>query len=246
MKNILLTAFFIAISIISYGNGIKTDTLTLFDQARNRAVPLVMYSGTKPVKKQKLVILNHGYGMPNTAYSSIANNLAAHGYYVVSIQHDLPGDQPIPNTGNVYETRKPFWDRGVQNILFVIQQLKTRKPGLDYSNIILIGHSYGADIVMLFAQEHPEAVAKVISLDNRRVPIPRISHPQLFSLRSSDQPADAGVLPTAEEQSKYHIRIVALPHTIHNDMGDNGTPAQKEEINKYILEFLKQEPRSLK
>jgi predicted dienelactone hydrolase len=239
MKSTLLATLLIIISFVSYSNGIKTDTLTLFDKARNRAVPLVLYSGTKPGKKQKLVILNHGYGIANTGYSSIANNLAAHGYFVVSIQHDLPGDEPIPNTGNVYETRKPFWDRGVQNILFVIQELKTRKPELDYNNIILIGHSYGADIVMLFAQGHPDAVAKVISLDNRRVPIPRISHPQLFSLRSSDQPADTGVLPTNEEQSKYNIRIVGLSHTIHNDMGDNGTRAQKEEINKYILEFLK-------
>ena len=91
---------------------------------------------------------------------------------------------------------------------------------------------------MLFAQQHPQLVAKVISLDNRRMPFPRTDHPRIYSLRSSDQPADEGVLPASEEQTQYHMRIIKLPNTIHNDMGDNGTVEQKREIINYILEFL--------
>ncbi|MBB5621242.1 hypothetical protein HDE69_002295 [Pedobacter cryoconitis] len=45
---------------------------------------------------------------------------------------------------------------------------------------------------MLFATQHPELVDKVISLDNRRMPFPRVSKPRIYSLRSSDQPADEG------------------------------------------------------
>jgi dienelactone hydrolase len=219
---------------------IKTDSLLFFDKVRNRNVPVTLYRQNKSKgAKQKVAIINHGYGVPHTAYSAIANNLAAHGYFVASIQHDLPGDTPIPNTGNVIETRKPYWESGVQNILFVIQELKNKWPKLDYQNTVLIGHSYGGDIVMLFAHEHPDVATKVISLDNRRMPFPRISQPRLFSLRSSDQPADPGVLPTPEEQEKHKITIIPLKNTIHNDMNDAGTAVQKQEINNYILDFLK-------
>jgi len=109
---------------------------------------------------------------------------------------------------------------------------------LYYHNLVLIGHSNGGDMCMLFAQQHPQLVAKVISLDNRRMPFPRTAHPRIYSLRSSDQPADEGVLPTAEEQAQYHMRIIQLPNTMHNDMGDHGTDEQKQEIVRYILEFL--------
>lgn len=218
---------------------VKTDTLQLLDKARNRSVPVVLYyAGKNNHSRLKLVVLSHGYGVPNTGYTYITTFLAQHGYAVACIQHDLPGDTPIPNTGNIMETRMPYWERGVQNILFVIQELKKTKPGWDYNNISLIGHSYGADIVMLLAKEHAAAVKKVIALDNRRMPFPRASQPQLFSLRSSDLPADEGVLPTAEEQKKYNIRIIPLPNTHHNDMDDHGTDAQKKEINDYLLQFL--------
>lgn len=59
---------------------------------------------------------------------------------------------------------------------------------------------------------------KIISLDNRRMELPRTKQPRIYSLRSSDQPADEGVLPTIEEQEKFGIKIIKLPNTIHNDM----------------------------
>lgn len=219
-------------------HSITTDSLNLFDNTRGRAIPLALYYTNKPNSPQKIVILNHGYGGRNTGYSAIANSLAEQGYLVVSIQHELPGDAPMPNTGPVYEVRKPFWQRGADNILFVIRELKTKWPRLYFDSLVLIGHSNGGDMSMLFAHQHPQLVAKVISLDNRRMPFPRTEHPRIYSLRSSDQPADEGVLPTAAEQVQYHMRIIKLPNTIHNDMGDNGTDEQKQEIIRYIREFL--------
>jgi predicted dienelactone hydrolase len=219
-------------------HSIITDSLNLFDNTRNRVVPLALYYIKKPYSRQKIVILNHGYGGRNTGYSAIAKALAGHGYMVVSIQHELPGDAPMPTTGPVYEVRKPFWQRGATTILFAINELKKKWPGLYYDSLVLIGHSNGGDMSMLFAQQHPKLVAKVISLDNRRMPFPRTDHPRIYSLRSSDQPADEGVLPTAEEQAQFHMRIIKLSNTIHNNMGDNGTDEQKQEIISYILEFL--------
>lgn len=224
---------------VSDATAVKAEAISLVDEGRKRPVPVVVYTAEAQIEnKLKPAIISHGYGGKNTDYSFIANHLATQGYYVASIQHEVPGDEPLPKTGNPYETRKPSWERGVQNILFVIGELKKRKPDLDYEHLLLVGHSHGGDTSMLFAQEHPALVDVVISLDNRRMPFPRVRKPRLCSLRSSDQPADDGVLPTPDEQSKFGMQVIKLAGTIHNDMGDGGTAEQKAEILRYLDGFL--------
>lgn len=223
---------------------VKADSLTLLDKVRNRFVPVALYlpDTKKNVPKQQVVILSHGYGGnkggDNKAYTYLTEFLASQGYFVASIQHELPTDELLPTTGKPQEVRRPNWERGVQNILFVIEELKRRHPTLDYKHLTLIGHSNGGDMSMLFAHKYPEKVDKVISLDNRRMPFPRVHRPKIFSLRSSDQVADEGVLPTLEEQQNYKMRIIKLPNTIHNDMDDHANAEQRKEINSYMLDFL--------
>ncbi|UOG73938.1 alpha/beta hydrolase [Hymenobacter tibetensis] len=222
-------------------SGITTDSLRLQDPTRKRLVPVVTYAPAIPQTHQprlKVALLNHGYGGKNTDYSFIARNLVAHHYFVASIQHELPGDEPIANTGNLLETRKPHWQRGVENMHFVLTELRRRQPGLDYRHLLLVGHSNGGDMVMLFAAEHPAQVQRVVSLDNRRMPLPRTRRPRVLSLRSSDQLPDSGVLPSPAEQAKLGTQIVWLPATRHNDMWDGATPAQQQEMNAYISRFL--------
>lgn len=218
---------------------IKIDSMTLLDEARSRRIPLQLYWPEQTKSKLKLAILSHGYKVSHTAYTFIATNLAERGYYVASILHELPGDEPIPTTGKPYEVRMPNWQRGAATILYTLQSLQKQKPDLDFKHVLLVGHSNGGDMSMLFAQQYPELVSQVISLDNRRMPLPRSYNPRILSIRSSDQPADPGVLPTREEQGKYKIRIVTLANTIHNDMCDEGTQAQKEEINTLINSFIR-------
>ena len=214
----------------------KTDTLV--DSSRKRIIPIATYSNSAtPHTRNKLVIFNVGYGSKNTDYSYLAKNLSVHDYFVVVIQHDLATDDRLPSTGDIYKLRKPFWDRGVKSIFYVTNQLKKQYPNLDYGHIILMGHSNGGDMAMLIANEYPDFAKVVITLDNRRVPFPRADHPKIFSIRSGDQPADPGVIPSPEEQEKYHIKIVKV-NTAHNDMGDMGTEAQKTEINNYITNYL--------
>jgi predicted dienelactone hydrolase len=223
-------------------NSLKAETLNLFDKTRNRAVPVVLYSPVsasgKSRAKKKLAILNHGYGTKNTEYTFIAETLVARGFLVASIQHEISGDEPIPTVGKPSEVRRPNWERGAANILFVIDELKRIHPGLDFKNLLIVGHSNGGDTAMLFAEKYPEKAAKIISLDNRRMPIPRIKKPQILSIRSSDQTADEGVLPTTAEQKKFKIRIVKLENTIHNDMWDGANVGQKREISEIISRFL--------
>lgn len=91
---------------------------------------------------------------------------------------------------------------------------------------------------VLFVDQHPDLVWKLITLDQRRYPFPHFSKPKIYSLRSSDQPAYEGVLPNLENQKKLGMTIIKLPNTIHNDMDDSGNLDQKKEISDYFLKFL--------
>lgn len=221
----------------------KLDTSNLFDKSRNRVIPIAIYTPKYKTDKQ-VVIMSHGYGQNKggdyLAYSYLTENLADKGYFVVSIQHELPTDSLMPTSGIPQIVRRPFWDRGADNILFVIQSLKQLYPELDFNRITLIGHSNGGDITALFPQKYPNIVSKIITLDNRRMALPRTIIPKVYSLRSSDQPADQEVLPTDEEQKKFNQKIVKLPNTIHNNMDNNANDAQRKEINEYVILFLKE------
>lgn len=224
---------------------VRLDTTSLYDHKRNREIPIAIFrSKHAAAGKQAIVIFSHGYGENKPGvylmYRYLTDFLASKGYFVVSIQHELPSDSLIPSEGVPQIVRRPFWDRGADNILFVIESLKQSHPELDFSNITLIGHSNGADMTALFPQKYPGIVRKVITLDNKRMALPRTSRPKVYSLRSSDQTADAGVLPSDEEQKRYGIKIIKLAATTHNDMIDFGTQTQHKEINDYVLKFLKE------
>ena len=222
-----------------------TKAVDYFDASRDRKIPVAFYykKGLDP-KKMPVLIFSHGSGRndpdSNLDYSYLLNNLAQNGYFVASIQHELPTDDLVPLEGNPQVVRRPNWDRGAQNIAFVLQQLKKDFPYLDYQKVVISGHSNGGDMSVLFADKHPQLVWKLISLDQRRYPLPLLSKPRIYSLRSSDQPADEGVLPTLDDQQKFGMTIIKLPNTIHNDMDKSGTLDQKNEILTYILKFLEE------
>lgn len=223
---------------------IKTDTLVLFDRGRDRSIPVAYYYNRKSKPTKGVIFFSHGYGANKggdyLAYSYLTTFLASHGYFVVSLQHELPSDELLPMTGDLQQVRKPNWQRGSDNLLFVLKSLKFSRPEMNYNQLTLIGHSNGGDMTMLFAAQHPEDIVKAISLDNRRMLLPRVSSPKIYSLRSADLPADQWVIPTKAEQEKYGITVITLPKTNHSDMDDKGTAAQKEEIQNYILGFLKE------
>ncbi len=221
-------------------DAVRVETLDLVDRTRNRPVPVALYLPATPARPSRLAVFSHGYGAKNTDYAFVARFLASRGYAVASVQHEVAGDAPLPSTGVPYQTRMPSWRRGMQNILFVRDALKASHPWIDTAQMLLVGHSHGADISVLAATEHPAAIEAVISLDNRRMPWPRASLPRLFSIRSSDQRADDGVIPPPEDQARYGMRIVTLTATKHDDMWDGATEAQQAEILAHIGTFLGQ------
>jgi predicted peptidase len=219
------------------------DTLKLYDQSRQREIPIAIYKPkTAITAKQKVVIFSHGYGQNKggdyLAYSYLTEFLASKGFFVVSIQHELSTDSLLPLTGKPQIVRRPFWERGADNILYVINELKKTNPDLDFKHITLIGHSNGGDMTALFPQKYPNIVEKIITLDNRRMALPKLKKVKVYSLRSSDQSADEGVLPTEKETKKYKMKIVKLANTTHNEMDDNANNEQRKEIQEYIVTFI--------
>lgn len=221
---------------------IRLDTLTYFDASRNRKIPIAIYQPKNKAMRNGIpIIFNHGYGENKggdyEVYSYLTEFLASKGYFVVSIQHELATDDLLAMSGQFQITRRPNWQRGVDNIYFVINKLKADYPEFNYKKLSLIGHSNGGDMVVLFAHQYPALAEKIISMDNRRMEIPRVSQPKIFTLRSKDQPADPQVLPTDEDLKKYGI-TVEFTNINHSDMDHDANDEERKYMNGKILEYL--------
>jgi pimeloyl-ACP methyl ester carboxylesterase len=234
---LLLTFFKQSCDGLKKTGKLVNQSINFVDESRNRQIPVQLYYNPKNINK-KVVIINPGYQAENTAYSFFAEKLVEKGYTVISILHDLPTDEPIATSGNIYELRMPAWERGVENVQYVVKEMRQKYPDLQYQNLVLIGHSMGGDISMLFAKKYPEQVSAVISLDHRRMPIPRISKPHFLSIRAEEFQADSGVLPNEIEQAQFGIKIVTLKNTKHADFSNVGSLETKQNVSNLILNFL--------
>jgi len=227
--------------------GIRHETLELFDTARQRPVSVdlaVRYDyemkANAGLTTLPVAIISNGNTVKNTEYSFLANVFAARGYLVASIQQDLPTDPPlVTKVGLPYVGRLAVYEKGEANILFVVKELTQRQPHADYHHLTLVGHSNGGDISMWCAKQHPEMVAKVVTLDNLRVPFVLSGRTKILSFRSKDPnfQTDPGVLPTDLQAKTDGIDII---HTEaqHTDMSDRGPAALKQRIQTALEQFL--------
>ena len=227
---------------------IRHESITFYDASRdNRPVAVdIAVRRDKEMQanagmiKLPVAVFNHGNTVKNTDYSFINNVFAARGYMVISIQHDLPTDPPmVTKVGELFVGRQPQYLRGVANIRFAVEQMKTVQPNADYDHLTLVGHSAGADISMYFARLHPELVKKVVALDNLRVPFVTSGKFKILSFRSKDPQfkADPGVIPREEQRNKAGITVVQTPYR-HNDMRDTGSEEAKTSIQAMLDKFL--------
>jgi pimeloyl-ACP methyl ester carboxylesterase len=227
--------------------GIKHDTVTFFDAKRHRSVAVDLavrrdYQMKAGAGYEKLpfAIISQGNSVRNTEYSFLANVFAARGYLVASIQHDLPTDAPlITREGSLYVGRLRVYERAEANILFAMDELKKIQPNAEYDHITLVGHSNGGDISMFFAQQHPELVKEVITLDNLRVPFVTDGRLKILSFRSKDPnyKTDPGVIPSDRLAKEAGIDIVRT-EAQHTDMSDRGPDSVKEGIETTLDKFL--------
>jgi len=230
---------------------IRHETLTFYDASRNNRPVAVDVAVRRDKEMQAnagmitlpVAILNHGNTVKFTEYSFLANVFAARGYIAISIQHDLPTDPPmVTKVGELYVGRQPQYLRGVANIRFAVDEMKTVQPNADYDHLTVVGHSAGADISMYFAKLHPELVKKVVTLDNLRVPFTTDGRFKILSFRSKDPvfKTDPGVIPPEEECEKAGITVVRTGFQ-HNDMRDTGPDEAKESIQGMLDKFIEDE-----
>ena len=91
---------------------------------------------------------------------------------------------------------------------------------------------------MLYAVLHPNEVRTAISLDNRRMPLPRTASPRIVSLRADDVPADPGVIPSEEEQRAFGVQVIPMAGFKHTDLNDRATLEQRDVLVRVLLQAL--------
>lgn len=78
----------------SLTNKITPDTINLFDNLRNRKIPIAIYKSDKKIDAQKIIIFSHGYGQNKgcdyIAYSYLNAYLALKGYFPLSLTFPHP------------------------------------------------------------------------------------------------------------------------------------------------------------
>jgi pimeloyl-ACP methyl ester carboxylesterase len=125
-----------------------------------------------------------------------------------------------------------------QSISTVIDENAVRYPQFDWQHLLLVGHSLGGDSSAQFAADRPDRVSGLVSLDSRRVALPRSAGIHVLTIRASDTTADPGVLPDEEERSRYGSCVVRIQGSRHNDMQDAGSEQLKARITAAIDTFL--------
>jgi alpha/beta hydrolase fold len=227
---------------------IRHESLTFYDAERDNRPVAVDIAVRRDREMQAdagmltlpVAVLNHGNTVKYTEYSFLANLMAARGYLVVSIQHDLPTDAPmVTKVGELYVGRLAQIERGVANIKFAVAQMENTQPNADYDHLTVVGHSMGGDITMYFAKQYPDRVKKIVTLDNLRVPFVTSGKFKILSFRSKDPvfKPDPGVVPDLDECDKAGITIVNTDFQ-HNDMRDTGSEAAKTSIQSMLDKFL--------
>ncbi|ESP92427.1 alpha/beta hydrolase [Pseudoalteromonas luteoviolacea] len=216
----------------------------LHDKARNRAVPIEIKrpktASSCHVKKPcPVAFISAGYGVPHQDYQFLSETLVNLGYLTVAIRHELKTDPPLSVSGNLFQTRQENWLRGAKTIEFVRTKLASSYPQYDFDNLLLVGHSNGGDLSALLINHGKDYISGLVTLDHRRVPLPRNINVPVLSIRASDFPADEGVLYTNSELKTYPGCVIKIPESRHNDMTDNGPVWLKQKIQSLFSRYLK-------
>ncbi|MFB9289546.1 hypothetical protein ACFFTM_14455 [Pseudoduganella plicata] len=180
--------------------------------------------------------MDRAVSMPS-ANSFVTNHLSRMGYLVVVLR-DSSGGAVLDRNAPVSPQVQAMARAASRLISTVIDEAAVRGPRFDWQNLLLVGHSLGGDSSARFAADQPNRVSSLISLDSRRVALPRAAGIRVLTIRASDTAADPGVLPSLEERSRFGTCMVHIEGSRHNDMQDAGSEQLKAKIVSAIDTFL--------
>ena len=103
---------------------------------------------------------------------------------------------------------------------------------LNLDKLILVGHSNGGDISMMFADIHHELVSKIISLDSLRYPFTKNKDIPILRFAASNTKPDKDIVPASG------VEVVFIKEAKHIDLCDRGNNIIKSKIQNSIIEFL--------
>lgn len=234
---------FLVLLIFLANTALASEYRIVTDPERQREIPIQVsfpldVSVCNAAHQCPVAFLSSGYGVAYDKYSFISDTLNKAGYLVVAIQHELPDDPALAVTGHLFTERSENWKRGAETLKFVRSQLQSEFSGFDFNKLTLVGHSNGGDISSWLLNEGVDYVETLITLDHRRVPLPRAGSPFILSIRGTDYPADEGVLYTDQEKTTFNACIVEIENSKHNDMTDFGPGWLKNSISNTLLGFL--------
>lgn len=245
----LTSAFFVSLALSQLAPAAafqnKEQDIVLTSATTQKPIPAHVYLPQQMHKSKKtpVILLSGGYKTnaqdSYLSYRFLAEALSAQGFAVISVQHESKDDAPLAFEGNIAEQRAPIWAQGVDNLHTVRKELAKKFPAFQWKKIFLIGHSHGGDISTLYATKNSDQLAGLITLDHRRVPLPRNHQLPILSLRSSDQTADAGVLIPDDDVSFPNIQILPLDEVLHNAMDDSGDEATHAKILKEVRLYFR-------
>lgn len=164
-----------------------------------------------------VIIISHGITGMRHLHTSLAENLASHGYFVLSVDHSYDANLTIFPDGRVADYRseitghpdsvslrkKQIYTR-VADISFIIDQLEKIQSGeikhllnghLDLSNIGITGHSFGGGTSTL-ASYLDDRIKATSAMDSWMSPVPKnviasgLTQPILYMARPSWNDSD--------------------------------------------------------
>ena len=218
----------------------------IVDKIRDRVIPVTISepsnsSTCSEHNKCPVAFINAGYGIAHTDYQFAADIFTAKGYLTIAVAHELKGDPTLNRNPPYMATRLENWHRGVVTLKFLVNELSSRYPSYEFSQLTLFGHSNGGDISALYAALYPNQVERIITLDHRRMLLPRNKNIRVLTLRGSDFLADRQVLLNADELTQYPVKQVAIENSRHNDMYDGGPKWLLDRMSKELNVFMRED-----
>lgn len=185
-----------------------------------------------------VAILSPGYGFGGQDYGFITRQLNEMGYLVAAFGPEIPGGTKLDPGRDRRVQIVALARHGADRIRDTLAEIQTGQPQFAWQSVLLVGHSLGGDSSALFASEYPGRVSALITLDNRRIALPRSAAVGVLSIRAGDTVADPGVLPAEDELKTSGICLVTLAKARHDEMHDGGRAQVKANISRAIGQFL--------
>ncbi|RVT46384.1 acetylhydrolase [Rheinheimera sediminis] len=175
------------------------------DQSRNRVVPALLFKPSHQQKAKALIVFSHGLGGSKERYAYLGQYWASQGYASLHVQHD--GSDRKVWRGNRLLLPFRLMDAAdetealarVQDVKFALDQLLDSDYAADFDqqNIMMAGHSYGANTSMLLSGAQVEQNGQLVSLKDERIKAAiLISAPPFYNDQPLDQVLAQVTIPT--------------------------------------------------